>query len=151
MPRSLWKRKKENINGRATLHLPHPLSLISVQVLFSLFGWNNTHSYPSFISPQLTDAVNACKVWEDDEFSNYVKKNLMRTSSSEALSRCKNKGCKGLMFMEIFTVWRLGGTASQTHCSHVKTQAQVALLWPDVQIRMLTRECLPALNLHTKM
>lgn len=81
-----------------------PLSLISVPVPFPLFGRNNSHSYPSFISPQLTDAVNACKVWEDDEFSNCVKKNLMRTSSSEALSRCKNKGCKGLMFMEIFTV-----------------------------------------------
>lgn len=58
----------------------------------------------SFISPQLTDAVDACGVRED-EFSNCIKKNVAQTPSIEALSRCKAKGYKRLVFKEIFTVF----------------------------------------------
>lgn len=40
-----------------------------------------------FIPPQLTDAVDPCKVREEGEFSIRIKKNLMQTPSIEALSR----------------------------------------------------------------
>lgn len=54
----------------------------SPSAIFLLFGWNNRHSYLSFISQEFTDAVDACKIQEENEFSNCVKKNFTQTSST---------------------------------------------------------------------